>query len=893
VPPSACDGSLFRRNNFFCFCLLARPPEWILPHKPVARQSSRRESGSFLSSLALILAFFPGDGFNKLEHHPSAKGDLFPGVFQAARNATLKRSACGLVRWLPEGVELHLLLSIKPHRKRLMSIHQRAPYALPHLALATGLPAALGLVFFAALILSACSSDPNLRKQKFVTQGDAYFKDAKYAEAHILYARALQIDPRYVVALYKSAQSSEHLGNWNTAYQELLRTVELEPENWPAQLDLGKIYLGGGKLQEAKERALLILHGNPKDVDAEMLLSDADGALGNQKDALSEAREAVNLAPDRSIVYVNLALVEEKSGAYTEAESNLQKAQSLDPTIGPRMLLGSLYQKQKRNDDARKQFEAAIQAEPKNVVPRTALATLYFAEGQLEQAEKVLADAKSQMPDVPAAYRMLGDFYIARNDSDKALAEFSSLVASHPNDLGVKKTYVQLLILAHKLDEAVPLNDAILKSAPNDVDARILRGQIQVQQQKADDAILTLQQVLQYSQDNAAGHLQLGYAYQLKGNSNQAETEWRKVAQLQPNAPEAWRALAGLAAQRRDWHELESIGTRLINIAPNATDGYILHSTARANQGDGASAEADLNRLIQSAPQSPVGYIQLGLLRFQQKRWTEADALFHKALARDPGSLQAQEALANIDFQRGQPAVAVKRLQEEFRQSPGNGGLAFLLGQAQVRNSQPADAEQSFSKAVQLAPSNISAISALAALQAARGETDAAISSYNHAIQVAPTNAEFVVSLGAIYEGKGDWQTAQTDYQKALAIQPDNAYAANNLAYLLLEHGGDVNVALSLAQTARRGLGDSANSADTLGWAYFHTGAYSVAVPLLEDAVKRVPANPTYHYHLGMVYQKLNDPTHARSAFESAIKVKPDSPAAQAARKALSELAGT
>jgi Flp pilus assembly protein TadD len=66
-----------------------------------------------------------------------------------------------------------------------------------------------------------------------------------------------------------------------------------------------------------------------------------------------------------------------------------------------------------------------------------------------------------------------------------------------------------------------------------------------------------------------------------------------------------------------------------------------------------------------------------------------------------------------------------------------------------------------------------------------------------------------------------------------------------------------------------------------------------MAAPLLEEAVKKAPTNPAYRYHLGMVYQKLNDPVHARSAFEAAIKAKPDSPSAQAARKALSELAGT
>jgi len=192
-----------------------------------------------------------------------------------------------------------------------------------------------------------------------------------------------------------------------------------------------------------------------------------------------------------------------------------------------------------------------------------------------------------------------------------------------------------------------------------------------------------------------------------------------------------------------------------------------------------------------------------------------------------------------------------------------------------------------------LQPTNIAPIVALASVQTDLHENDAAIANYKRAMTLAPTNAQLVVALGAVYEAKGDWQQAQTTYQQALNMQSDNAVAANNLAYILLEHGGDPNVALSLAQTGRKGMVDSPNSADTLAWAYFHTGAYSIAAPLLEDAIKKMPANPTYHYHLGMVYQKLNDNAKAKRAFEAAIKAQPDSPAAQSARKALSELAGT
>src|SRR5208337_3471402 len=116
---------------------------------------------------------------------------------------------------------------------------------------------------------------------------------------------------------------------------------------------------------------------------------------------------------------------------------------------------------------------------------------------------------------------------------------------------------------------------------------------------------------------------------------------------------------------------------------------------------------------------------------------------------------------------------------------------------------------------------------------------------------------------------------AQTTYEKALRVQPENALASNNLAYILLEHGGSVNVALTLAQTARKGLPNLPNSADTLGWAYYNNGAFSVAAPLFEEAVKKAPNNQAYHYHLGLNCKKLGNATRAKAELEKAISLDP------------------
>ena len=75
--------------------------------------------------------------------------------------------------------------------------------------------------------------------------------------------------------------------------------------------------------------------------------------------------------------------------------------------------------------------------------------------------------------------------------------------------------------------------------------------------------------------------------------------------------------------------------------------------------------------------------------------------------------------------------------------------------------------------------------------------------------------------------------------EKAREVDPDSPLVANNLAYLYLEHGGDVNVALSLAQMVRQKMPNSPDAADTLGWAYTTTPP-----PKQNPRIPRLPQAP-------------------------------------------------
>jgi Flp pilus assembly protein TadD len=173
------------------------------------------------------------------------------------------------------------------------------------------------------------------------------------------------------------------------------------------------------------------------------------------------------------------------------------------------------------------------------------------------------------------------------------------------------------------------------------------------------------------------------------------------------------------------------------------------------------------------------------------------------------------------------------------------------------------------------------------------GAVDRAVADYQQAMQKNPRDVRLHLGLGSLEENRGNWQQAQTLYQQALQIKPDDPAVANNLAYLLTEHGGDKSVALSLAQTARRGLPNLGTTADTLGWAYYYNSLFASAVSTLQMAIKDAPENPTFHYHLGLAYQKTGDYAHAKEQLKRALELRPVPRDAGEIRKALGETTGS
>jgi tetratricopeptide (TPR) repeat protein len=432
-----------------------------------------------------------------------------------------------------------------------------------------------------------------------------------------------------------------------------------------------------------------------------------------------------------------------------------------------------------------------------------------------------------------------------------------------------------------------------MKAKPDDSDVQIYKGEIEIREGKSSDAVNTLQTVLKVDPNNAVAHYQLGLAFAQLGNGNRAESEWRDAVRLSPDIVEAHRALAGVAIQRRDPGSLAQEAAQIIAIQPAAPDGYLLHAVADIDRKQFAAANEYLKRSLERDPNNSAVYVQMGNMYMAENQLVEAQRAYQQALDQDPNSTEALGGVLNVDLVQKQPDRAIATAKTQLARYPKNPGFHIILGQLLMEQKKDlAGAEAEFRQASALDDKNIEARVKIGLVQGLRGATDEALVTYLDGSKIAPREIAFYLLAGGIYENKRDWEHAKQQYQKVLEIQPDNPLASNNLAYVMLQQGGNLDVAFSMAQTARQKLPDNPNAADTLGWAFYHKQVYTSAINLFKEAVKKDPDNALFNYHLGLAYAKSGQAALAKQQLDRVVKIKPDFPDVDQLRREIAEVKG-
>jgi tetratricopeptide (TPR) repeat protein len=473
---------------------------------------------------------------------------------------------------------------------------------------------------------------------------------------------------------------------------------------------------------------------------------------------------------------------------------------------------------------------------------------------------------------------------------EEARQILTEITKKTPDYLPAWRRLAEMAFAEGHLDETTRTLDVVLKKSPGDIDARLLLGRVHLARHETDAAVREFRAVLKAEPRFAPAHYQLGLALVQAGDVRQARAELTEAITGSPNFNDAILALARLDLQSGAIQPAMDALERLLARQPGVVQAYVALGAAYLGQNNPDKAAALARKFMAVAPQDARGPDLLGLSLAAQGKLREAREEFERSLSLEPGRVDPLSHLVALDVGEKQVDAAILRVQRQAVLVPKSGAHQALLAELYLLKPDRKLAESALLKAIELDPQPLGPYLRLGGLYTQSGQYDEALTKLSQAAVANPRNPTPLVVSGILYELKHDLPKAREQYEKALAINPGIPAAANNLAWIYSEHGGDQEKALQLAQKAKELAPDDPRISDTLGWILYKRGVYQGALALLKESAAKLGENPQVQYHVGMTYRQLGDTEAARKALTFAVKSTEAFPGKDEARAALSTL---
>jgi tetratricopeptide (TPR) repeat protein len=519
------------------------------------------------------------------------------------------------------------------------------------------------------------------------------------------------------------------------------------------------------------------------------------------------------------------------------------------------MALAQFYVSVGEAKNAEAALQEAVKLDPTAVEPKLFLAQVAVAAGDGPTAEARYLELKKSAPNDPKAYRALAMFYVSTGQKEKAISELRSLLAAKPADATVKGSLCEVLLDVNRTAEASPLVDELLRANADDPQANRARGRILLAGGRSEDAAAAFEKAARADPGSAQTHYLLGLAQRALKRTDAAKASFSRAIQLNPALADATTALAELSLRSGDYAQAREMSESALKSKPSAA-ALTVKAQSLLNEGQRSQAAALLDHAVR------------------------LDELYLPSVA----------AFVNLALLEGRGSEAVKRMAEMVERHPQNSGLLILQGVAYLGVKDYQRAEASASRALSLDPKAPNAYTVLANAALARGNGEQGKAYLRKAIEARPGMAANYLALVAQYEREANWAEAKRVCEKAHQADPNSPIVAGALAHLYLERGGDVNLAVSLAQMVKQKMPNSPVASDTLGWAYYKLGSYNSAIVHLREAAQKEPGNALYHYHLGMAHLGAKEFGQAKAALRKALQTDPRFPYAADVRAALGRI---
>ncbi|MEG4217489.1 tetratricopeptide repeat protein [Microcoleus sp. Pol14C6] len=496
------------------------------------------------------------------------------------------------------------------------------------------------------------------------------------------------------------------------------RAIAIQPNLAPAYRNLARVWRLQGKQEEANECWYEAYSLEPEKVspDQHFKLGNLLFKQGQITYAIACYRRAIELNPNLTAAYQNLAIALKKQGKLHEAAVCLEKAAALN---------------------------------------NSGLVADHLASDTVAPATRVKGDRNTHKP---AAAVEFGD----------AIA--SAAPANNLNN-GHSKSGESLTLSA--LDSGSS-NSGKPVAIVNSVSAEryIKKAESYYAQGKFEEAIAECKLAIEIKPEVALAYKIVGNATQAMGKAEAARYWYAQALEIEPDFAEVHANLGSIYAQHKQWKKSIECYQQAIKIQPNLASPY--RNLARVFLQSGqpqAGAECWYEALTLDINWAkPDEHFTLGNTLLELGQLERAISCYRRAIQLQPSYADAYHNLGEVLSVMGQWEEAIAAYRKAIDLNPNFDAPHYGLGKAWASLDRREEAIACYRRAIELNPNLAQAYQSLGDVLDSWGQLDEAIGCYEKTIELKPDIWEVHQKLGDALQEKGEIDGAIDAYHRAIEL---------------------------------------------------------------------------------------------------------------------------
>jgi tetratricopeptide (TPR) repeat protein len=625
-------------------------------------------------------------------------------------------------------------------------------------------------------------------------------------------ADSLKADARTDLLIARAYQKL----NQPAGYKEYLNKAQSRAPNDPNVMRaVAAFYRDTGNYDESIAALQKVVRRNPE------ALSDLGytyGLAGKKRESAEAYSQAANKFPKQAGTQLSAAQALVNVGQFGPAENFLKRAEASDANnYRLHAIRGQMYSVQARNEDAIREYQAALQNLPPSVQEgplypvslHLSLSEIYRRAQQAQEAANELGAARAALNQVPGTDKQTRPEYL----------RLRALIENGFNDTGSAE---------RDLKEAMTL-------APNNINIELNYANLLWKMNREPEALERYKHALQNDPGNHAALTALGYLSRDLHDPASAEKYFLRIVELYPGDYVPYFALGDLYTSQRQFDRAQASYEKAHQLAPN--NPLIVAGGINSSLEQPGHALESAKRWVDIAAANPVVNENPQVMRERQRYLTftgnyqEAADLGYKVIAKLPNDPEAPDYLAYDLLYLNRYDDAFKIVQQFEPNRPKDKDLPLIAGHVHAYHGQLREAEADFTRSLDLEPNDATAYMDRGFVRNNLREASKAIQDFEAALKLRPDFGDAHLGLAfadlqlrrakpalreadlaaktmkdvapihlaraEAYRQQAQFRQAEGEYQAALKLAPNDI---------------QVHLALAEAQYRLRRYGDAINT---------------------------------------------------------------------------------